>query len=46
MNDPWTWMTSWGLTVGIGDGMGGLGQRGKNWDTCNRINKNLKSYLD
>ena len=26
----------WGLTVGRG------GQRGKNWDNCNRINNNEK----
>ena len=28
--------------VGLGGGMGGGGQRGKNWDNCNGINKNLK----
>ena len=37
MNDPWTWTTGWGLTVGAGVGMGGGEQRGKNWDKCNRI---------
>ena len=26
MNDPWTWTTVWGLTVGAG---GGLGRGGK-----------------
>ena len=34
----------WGLTVGAGVG-GGLhrgGQRGKNWDNCNRINNNKR----
>ena len=36
MNGPWTWMTVWGLTVGVGVRMGGEGQRG-NWDNCNRI---------
>ena len=29
MNDPWTWTTGWGLTVGAGVGMGGGEQRGK-----------------
>ena len=33
MNDPWTWTTGWGLTVGAGRG----GQREKNWDKYNRI---------
>ena len=37
MNDPWTWTEEWGLTVGVGDGMGGGGQKGKNWNNCNRI---------
>ena len=36
MNDPWTWTTGWGLTVGEGIGLGGGGQWGKNWDNCNR----------
>ena len=40
VSDPWTWTTVWGLTVGVGDGLSGGGQRGKNWDNCNRINKN------
>ena len=31
-----------GKDCGVGDGMGGGGQRGKNWDNCNGINKNLK----
>ena len=31
MSDPWTW------TVGAGGGLGRGGQRGKNWDNCNRI---------
>ena len=35
MNDPQTWTTGWGLTLGIGGGMGRGGQRGKNWDDCN-----------
>ena len=30
MNDPWTWTTGWGLTVGVGGGLGGGEQRGKN----------------
>ena len=37
MNEAWTWTTVWELTVGAGKGMGGGGQRGKNWDNCNRI---------
>ena len=37
MNDPWTWTTVWGLTVGAGDGLGGGGKRGKNWDHSNSI---------
>ena len=37
MNDPQTWTKVWELTVESGDGMGGRGQRGKNWDNCNRI---------
>ena len=37
MNDPQTWTTVWELTVEAGGGMGRGGQRGKNWDNCNRI---------
>ena len=37
MNDPQTWTTVWGLTVGVGGGMGKVGQRVKNWDNCNTI---------
>ena len=40
MNDPWTWTTGWGLTVGVGGGLGG-DQRDKNWDNCNRTTKYL-----
>ena len=40
MNDPRTW-TTWGLTVGVGCGLGGGVLKGKYWDTSNRINKNL-----
>ena len=29
MNDPWTGTAVWGLTVGVGGGVGGGGQRGK-----------------
>ena len=36
-------MTVWGLTVGPGGGKGGGGQRGKNWDNCNRIT--IKNYI-
>ena len=35
MNNPQTWTTVWELTVGGGMGRGG--QRGKNWDNCNRL---------
>ena len=31
-----------GTTVGEGVGLGRGGQRGENWDNCNRINKNFK----
>ena len=37
MNDPWTWTMVWGLTVGVGSGLGRGGQRGKNWDNYKRI---------
>ena len=37
MNDPWTWTRVWKLTVGARDGVSGGGQRGENWDNCNRI---------
>ena len=37
MNDPQTWTTVWELTAEVWGGMGGGGQRGKNWDNCNRI---------
>ena len=42
MNDPGTWTTVWGLSVGAGGGLGRGGQRGKNWDNCSRINNNNK----
>ena len=42
IRDPWTWTTGWGQIVGAGSGLDGGGQRGKNWDNCNRINKILK----
>ena len=37
MNDPWTWTTVWGLTVGVRGRMGVGKQRGKNWDNWNRV---------
>ena len=40
MNDPWTWTTVWGQTMGEEGGLGGGCQWGKNWDNCNRTNKN------
>ena len=27
MNDPWTWTSVWGFTVGAGGGLSGGGQR-------------------
>ena len=30
------------IDMGVGDVLGGGGQSGKNWDNCNRINKNNK----
>ena len=29
INDPWTWTTGWGLTVGAGGGRGQENNRGK-----------------
>ena len=29
MNDPWTWTTGWGMTVGTGGGWGEEGKGGK-----------------
>ena len=37
MNDLWTCTMMWGLTVGVGAGLGGGEQRRQNWDNCNRI---------
>ena len=38
-------MTVWELTVGVGWGnMGGEGQRGENWDICNRVTMKM-TYL-
>ena len=39
INDPWTWTTGWGMTVGA---RGGGGATGENWDNCNRTIKNAK----
>ena len=36
----------WVLTVGVRGGMGGGGQRGKNWDNCNSINNNKKKLSE
>ena len=43
MNGPRTWTTVWGLTVGVGGGLGRREQRGGNCDNSNRITikKNL-----
>ena len=41
MNDPQTWTKVWGLTVGVGSGLGGGGQKGKNWDNCNSIDNKI-----
>ena len=35
------WTIGWGLAVGVGGRLGGGGQRGKNWDNCNRTIKYL-----
>ena len=43
MKDPWTWTTVWGLTIEVGGGLGGEGQRGKHWDNCNSINSIFKT---
>ena len=50
MNDPRTWIAVWELTVRAEGGMVGGGQRGKNWDNCNKttiktLNKIRFSYL-
>ena len=45
MNDPCTWTTEWVLTVGAGVKLGRGGQRGKNRDDYNRINKHFKKLL-
>ena len=37
MNEPWTWTMVWGLTAESGSRLGAGEQRGKNWDSCNRI---------
>ena len=39
MNDPQTWTTAWGLTVGAGGGagMGEGGQSGKKWHNSNPV---------
>ena len=36
-----TWTTERGLTVGERGRLGGGGQKGKQWDNCNRINKKI-----
>ena len=37
----------WGSTIGAGGGVGGRGQRGKNWGNCNRIIiKNVNAMLN
>ena len=36
MKEQWTCTMMWGLTV-MGCGLGGAGQRGKNWDNYNRV---------
>ena len=38
MHHLWTWTMVWGLTAGVGDGLGGGAQSGGNWDKCNSIN--------
>ena len=41
MSGPWTWTTGRGMTMGVGSGLGGEGQRGKKWDNCNSINNKI-----
>ena len=44
MNDPQTWTMVWGWPVGAGGGLGGGGQKGRKWDSYNRITI-LKMHL-
>ena len=44
LNDTWTWTIVWKLTVGVGDVMGGGGQRGENRIT-KRKKKNAKILM-
>ena len=46
MNDPWTRTTVWGLTMGAGVGLGGGGQRGKNYKNCNRTTNKIFKFLE
>ena len=36
LNDPWTWATAWGLTVGAGAVARQRRTKRGNWDKCNR----------
>ena len=44
MNDPWTWTTGWGLTVGVQGGLGREEERGKYWGSCNRNSNKIFKF--
>ena len=41
INDAWTGTMVWGLPAGVGEVVGGVRQRGKNWDNCTDINNKV-----
>lgn len=41
MNELWTRIALWGLTMGVVGGLGGGGLRGKYWDNWNSINNKI-----
>ena len=45
MNFRMDFLTMWELTVGAGGGLGGGGQRGENWDNCNRVTIKNKKHM-
>ena len=47
MYEPMDMDSGTGWAVGVGMGCDGGGQKGKNWDNCNRTNKNkIKKYTN